>query len=175
MAFEVETGEGSPTANSYASVDAADEYFTDRNRQAWLALTIDQKQSALIDATDYIDLRWGKKLLDIRAFPGQALEFPRVARTYRPIPPVTAIALPVRLLRACFEYAIIASNGPLAPNPEMDESGRIANTVREKVGPIEEEKRWDAGNTTSTVFRPYSVADQLMSCFIRATNGGVIR
>lgn len=173
MALIPEDGSGKSDANSYASLSDADAYFAERYRTDWAALSVDERTGALIAATDYIDLRWGDRLSGKPAFPDQALKFPRVI--WSALPPILPVPLPRNLLRATYEYAIIASAGPLAPNPEMDESGRIANTRREKVGPIEEEYRWDAGNTTSAVFRPYSVADALMQCFLKPVGGGVIR
>jgi hypothetical protein len=55
MAFTVETGTGSATSNSYATVAEADTYFLDRNIADWAALDNAVKQAALIEATSYIN------------------------------------------------------------------------------------------------------------------------
>jgi len=56
MAFEVETGTGSPTATSFCSVAYADTHHAKNKRTAttWAALTTGEKQSRLETATEII-------------------------------------------------------------------------------------------------------------------------
>lgn len=60
MAFTVEDGTGVTGANSYAAVATADTYASDRVDSTWGATTTDEKQEALIKATDYLEThyRW---------------------------------------------------------------------------------------------------------------------
>lgn len=178
MSFIVEDGTGLSNATSYMSVLDADAYWADRGNAEWAALAPLQKQSFLISATEYIDLRWGDQLAGRRAFDTQALEFPRVALCSSQ-PVVPPIALPAALLKATAQYALIASSQQLAPIPELDSTGRYGTMVREKVGPIEEERRWGVGNTTPQVFPMYPIADSMMLSLLSraamASSGRVIR
>ena len=55
----VEDGTGTnPAANTYVAQADADSYFADRANAAWAALSADQKASALIQATQYLDARY---------------------------------------------------------------------------------------------------------------------
>ena len=61
MAFTVEDGTGVAGANSLVDVAFADEYFADRGNTVWAALTEEQKQSALILASDYASTQYRYK------------------------------------------------------------------------------------------------------------------
>jgi len=70
MAFIVETGSGTPGANSYASTAFVTSYLTDRGRatqNGWSTLSSALQQAALVAATDYIDVRYGSLFLGSRA------------------------------------------------------------------------------------------------------------
>lgn len=75
MAFTVETGTGSPSSNSYASVADAQTHFTDRGLTALAAKTTAELQAALIAATDYIDSKFS--FSGSRVSATQALSWPR--------------------------------------------------------------------------------------------------
>ena len=116
MSLIVEDGSIVPNANSYVALVDADNYFTARNNHVWLSLKQDAKEALLIAATDYIELRFGRRFLGKKKQDNQPLSFPRTGIPYiAPIPEV--------LKKACFEYAIRANNGPLVPDPKFDESG----------------------------------------------------
>jgi len=53
-----EDGTGLANANTYVAQADADSYFADRANAAWAALSSDQKASALIQATQYLDARY---------------------------------------------------------------------------------------------------------------------
>jgi hypothetical protein len=62
MAFIIEDGSGVEGANSYMSIGAVATYLTERGRNtAWDAATTAVKQAALIEATDYIEQRFGRR------------------------------------------------------------------------------------------------------------------
>ena len=61
MDFIVEDGTGLENALSLVSVEFADNYFTQRGNQTWLALNLEQKQVNLVKATDYINIRLNYK------------------------------------------------------------------------------------------------------------------
>lgn len=141
----VEDGTGSnPGANTYVPMADADAYWSARASSAWVGASDDQKASALIQATQYLDARYqfkGAKLLD-----SQPLEWPRQSSTsgisaapgwqipvWAPRPSDTSLfAWPVKRLRdACCEVALRTLSGSLY----QDENSSIV--TREQVGPID--------------------------------------
>lgn len=174
MAIVVEDGTGLPDANAYASVEDADAYFNLRGRDEWAGLTQGAKEAALVSSADYIDLRWRGRIPGIGVFlDTQGLQFPRKMCN------TETAYFPVALKRAAMEYAILASVSPLAPNIELDSTGRLPTRFRDKVGPIEEETYWTKGNTAEEpiAWRPYTVADAFMLQFVTPLprSGRVIR
>lgn len=157
MTFVVEDGTGLTTANSYGAVADADAYFTDRGITSW-AGTSPQKQGWLVQATDYIELRWGDRFIGVEEFPDnpQALGWPRVDEETG-----DSLGVPLNLKKATYEYANRARIGPLAPDPSFDSGGAVTKS-RKKVGPIETEVTYSAGTTSSGQLKPYPAADLLM-------------
>lgn len=93
--------------NSYASVAYADSYFAVRAVTAWAALTLEQKEAALITATDYLEAlyQWnGTRAGD------QMLSWPRIGAF---VDGVEITGIPDRIAKACCEAAIRASKGTL--------------------------------------------------------------
>ena len=69
MAFTVENGTGILAANSYMTVAEVSTYLTDRGREtAWDAATAAVAQGALIEATDYIEQRFGERFKGTKEF-----------------------------------------------------------------------------------------------------------
>lgn len=170
MALIVEDGTGVADANAYVSVDQADAYFTLRANTVWSALAPEAKEAAIVNATDYIELRWGHRAPGKPFTDTQGLRFPRVLECK----PEEAF-LPTSLLRACCEYAVVASAGPLVKNVELDETGRLPTRYRDKVGPIEEETYWTtgAGSVQPEYWGIYTVPDAMMqSVLLPATPSG---
>lgn len=81
MAFVVEDGSGLATANSYIAVADADTYVTDyiRNASTWVALSTANKQSYLREATQTVDLLFGRRWTGYRKDVSQGLDWPRSA------------------------------------------------------------------------------------------------
>lgn len=156
MAFLVEDGTGLASSNSYASVADADAYHEDRFNDAWVAASTAEKQVALIKATDYIDSRFS--FVSTRETDTQALEWPRDDYD----------GVPTKVKQATYEYALRSLSNELAPDPSYDDSGYSKVVTREKVGPIETEYYTSDGtmNSTPTPFRPYPLADALLSGLI---------
>lgn len=74
MPLIVEDGTGMPDANSYVSIEEADQYHTDRNNTLWLSLSEQEKTGRLINAAAYMG---GFLFNGIRLNPDQGLAFPR--------------------------------------------------------------------------------------------------
>lgn len=168
MAFVVEDGTGKADANAYVLVAYADAYFLERNIPAW-AGTNEVKQSAIIQATDYVELRYSNRFIGDRSTDTQALSFPRVNTGFP--------AMPTPLLRAVCEYAVRSLTATLLPDPVVHESGQGLERNREKVGPIETEQRfqYQGPGTQRIILRPYPAADYLLKDLIIGSAGRVIR
>jgi len=168
MAFTVEDGTGIADANAYCDVAFADAYFTDRLNASWTGTT-PKKQAALIDATDYIELRFSHLFLGEAKTTVQGLSFPRISTSF--------IEMPVGLKRACCEYAVRALVAKLLPDPLIDPTGLGLERTRKKVGPIEKETRYQyqGVGTVRTIIRPYPAADALLKGLYRSSGGTVIR
>lgn len=158
MAFVVEDGTGKPDANSYGAVADADAYFSERGITTW-AGTNDEKQSYLIRATDYIEGRFSNSFIGTKKTSAQALSWPRTNANDIP-----DNVVPVKLQRACFEYALRARTSALAPDLQVDPSGMSVVATKKKVGPIETEYAVAQTGMGSMpmLFRPYPAADMLL-------------
>lgn len=160
MTIIVEDGTGLVDSNSYGAVLGADEYFTLIGNADWTGADA-EKETALINATIYIDIRWGPCMLSERLKDDQALEFPR--KTFK--------ALPVNLVRACYEYAVRSLAAPLMPDPENDSSGRVIRSKSEGLGRsalVESVTYADSG--PGSRFNSYPLADGMMARFVRSGN-----
>lgn len=139
MAFTVEDGTGSASANAYVSVAYCDSWHSDRGATAWTG-TDTVKEQAIVRATDYLDRRYN--FVGTKASTDQALEWPRAnvedpwGRDYA--------AVPEEVKRACAEAALLALSNDLIPTPTYDAIGQ-ATMKREKVGPIETEASYQTG------------------------------
>lgn len=164
----VEDGTGREDANSYASVEDADAYFALRMNAKWASLSQQQKESALVQATDYIDACFGNSFKGFAKTATQSLCWPRVLGP-------NFIQMPPALKKATFEYAVRASDGSLMPDPQYDETGQLILKKLEEVGPIKEETTYHAlGTYSSSGRRPIPAADAYLK-FLLKTGGGVIR
>ena len=124
----VEDGSGKYNSNSYVSVEYADKYFTDTNNNKWLELPNEEKESALIKSTQFIDVvfNWKGKKKTYK----QALNFPRIDLVDKDGYIVEGI--PKSLMIAVCEGAFISSSGKsLFINEESN-----GNIVSEKIGEL---------------------------------------
>lgn len=71
----VEDGLGLTNSNSYVDLVFADDYFSARGIEFWAGLTDEQKEFALINATDYVDSAFDWN--GIKKTQEQSLRFPR--------------------------------------------------------------------------------------------------
>ena len=155
MAFTVQTG-STANANAYISLADADIYFTDRLNTTWEDADEDVKQSAIIQATDYIDQRFRfigqQRNLSLRT------QWPRINAI--DINDNVRSDVPFEVVEATAEYALIALDQALNPAPERDVTGQRISMKREKVDVIEEETRYAAGSLFA--LPDYPAADQKM-------------
>lgn len=176
----VEDGTGLPNANSYATVDFADAYFAERGldqirliREQLSPTQSDvkiwhgdmlEKEAALIRGTDHIEAVFGYRFLSQPLTPTQALSFPREQWPN----------VPLRVMKACVEYAIHALYDDLLPHRETEYKETTAGKVirkREKIGPIEEDISYspEGAIMRTEVYTPktYPQADLYLASFVK--------
>ena len=154
MAFVAEDGTGLVDANSYPTLAFADTYHADRGNASWALATEAARNAALIRATDYGDKRFGKRFRGWKQSKEQAREWPRMGAYdddgYQ------FEGIPNQLLYAICEYALRAlTTTPLAP----DNASVGLSLNREKVGPIEVERKIDSGTRKSMLVDATSIPD----------------
>lgn len=103
----ISTDENTENANSYVSLEFADNYFLTRGVASWAELSNEEKESALVRATDFVDnsFEW----YGIKASETQELNFPRVNLFDKNGFEVTGI--PLNLKKAVCVASLYASKG----------------------------------------------------------------
>lgn len=166
--FVAEDGTGVIDANSYCTVAYANDYFTERANLTWDDAFTDAKETALIKATDYIEMRFANKFKDSILFPTtpQALSFPRTGK----------VTMPVNLLRATCEYALRALSAELTSDISNDLVKDV--TTERVIGPIRTvDSVTHSGNYVQSkkTFNRYPAADGLIRTLLKSGSGGLIR
>jgi len=163
MTLVVEDGTGISTANSYATAAEGDTYWSDRGGETvWDASSTAVKEAGLVKGTQYIETRFGHRILGSPEFTVQALEFPRLYLYDRY--GVLIEGVPDKLKWATIEYGVRAISAALWNEPTMNSKGRVV-VERSKVGPIEEDIRY-VFNEPIAKIKPVPVADNLMRDFL---------
>jgi hypothetical protein len=165
MAFTVEDGSGLADANAYITAQEWQDHHVDRG----VATANDgtygttEIEAAIVNATDYVEKRFGKRFKGWKRSRAQALEWPRTdaydddQHTFDDVP--------LQLKKGVAEYALLVLQlgRNLAPvpgvsfpiiDPETGEtsvqgSGFLTRTT-EKVDVIEDTKEFDSGNRPMT-------------------------
>lgn len=124
----VEDGTGLKDSNSYVDVAFADDYFTSRGNTEWAELSETQKESLLINATDFIDnsFQWyGKK-----SSAEQSLRFPRKELTdYEGL---EIVGIPASIKQSVCDSALLLLQGKVLFN-SVGEKGAVTS---EKIGEL---------------------------------------
>lgn len=170
MALIVEDGTGLDNSNAYIDVAFADAYFTLRGNAEWLALSTTDKESAIVDGTDYADLRWGPVLSGRPLVYTQALQMPRYGLYDRYGRLVEGV--PEAWKRAVCEYAYQSSKKNLIADPST--TPKEIKRKKTVVGPITTEVEYVDGAEQAGSFIDYTKGDAYAKQFVYS-NGGVIR
>ncbi len=186
----VEDGTGKDDANSFATIAEALAYILVRQSAHLLPFQEadeSNRVAALIIATEYVCLRWtfvgDISVEDAGAGFPQALCFPRDNGGFK-IFDARGIdvtdTVPNQVVEATIEYAGRAIDefgdaSSLFVDPTVpDGAGRFETLVREKLGPLEEERRFsDTRGTTTT--RKYLVPDRIIKRSGLLSGGGAER
>lgn len=166
MALIAESGSGDSTANAYMDAAAVTTHHNDRGNLAWSDFTLADQESAIVRASDYIDKRFGVRFVGLRKTKSQGMEWPRLDAFDQDGYLLSGSdSLPRQLLKATAEYAlraalylVLAPDAPLpvpaqdltdslAVRPDQQETGQLTR-VKEKVGPLEEEKWFETTSET---------------------------
>ena len=124
-----ETGSGLPTAESYASVAAADAYHAARRTAAaWASLDTGAKEAALREATDHMAQEYRGRWKGQRVSSTQALDWPRAWVEVEQFT-LPSDAVPAEVVKACCELALKASAAVL-------KSDQGAQVLSKEVGPL---------------------------------------
>lgn len=196
MAFLAEDGTGLTASNGYVDVAFVDEYHTDRGATSWLfsdaagtvAVTTVQKQRAIVRASDHIDRVFGNFFRGYKSTDAQSMHWPRSGAWGPDGYPL--IGVPEALKRACAEYAVRAlaygvltpDTPPKGPRQTLEQGSDIAVygegegeilSVREKVGPLETETRYN--QATSGSLAQHAAADMLLRPLLRTKSNDIVR
>lgn len=164
MAFVVETGLIVPNANAYISVAYLDSYWSDRN--VTLTYTQKQKESAIVIATQYVDInfKWRGCIVE----DAQSLDWPRSSVYDNEERYINNQTVPKGLMNAVAEYAKRQLESPIQPDVYPDELGTIKRK-REKVDVIEREIEYAENTGGYYGIKRYPMADKWL---IGLTTGG---
>jgi hypothetical protein len=145
------TTPGAANADSYASLEEANAYFTARGNTTWTG-TDDAKEAALRRGTAYLDNVYRTRWKGYRTNETQALAWPRVGSggdsrfrfpgqtffIYGIIDPdgfeIPTDAVPVQIKNAAIEAALIALSGATL-EPTLERGGQI-KSISKGVGPL---------------------------------------
>lgn len=162
MALVVEDGTGLATANTYIGTADADTYHLDRDHAQWGAASNAAKESALIQATQWIDGRYRSRWLGNRSTLAQALAWPRYD-AYDEDGFVLS-GIPRRLQWATAEAALLVVMGEDL-SPALERGGRVR---RESVVNGLTDTEYESGAPVRTVYT--RVTDLLFGLY---RSGGV--
>ena len=165
MALIIETGSGSPNAESYSSVEEADNYFSKRGIMLWTQLSEPEKEQMLVRATDFMIQEYRARWAGRRLLGDQALDWPRVGVVMNDGPALRYLphnSIPLEVKNACAELALRASIATLSE----DMSPRV---LQETVGPIT--VKYDQYAPVAT---QYTSVVSMLKPFFKSGSGGMM-
>lgn len=127
-------------ANAYVTAAFFDSYHLDRGNSL-VGFTTEQREQAIVRATDYLDQRF--RFIGDRTRVAQRTAWPRLSAedadgNWRG-------GIPTEIKEACAEYALVALTQALNPTPTRDPTGVSVIAKSERVGPISEFTQYGDG------------------------------
>lgn len=169
MALVVETGTGLANADSYNELADITTYNAAHQAiAAWTSASDALKERAARQATQYLEATYQNRWRGTRKTEVQALAYPREGVWLDGVL-LDEDVIPKKLRDAHSELAIRAVSGPLMPDVETPGALTMKRT---KAGPVEIEKRWDAGGQGQTTW--LRLIDGLLSGLV-FDNGELLR
>lgn len=166
MALVVEDGTGVTNAEAYASVAFADTYHSNLGNSSWSALNTTQKEVALRQGAQYLDIAYGGRWSGIRLGRSQSLSWPRSYATDDEGYTIDGNHIPDKLKRANCELGLTSLTEVLLPSGD----GTI-KSQSDKVGGLETSVEYLGGKS---VVRQHPSAHYLVRGFLR-NDGGEVR
>lgn len=163
MAFSVQNDTGTVTdANAYITVAEFHAYWADRNVDT-SAMTDEQVQGRIVEATQYIDTRYQYAGHKVEGR-DQTTEFPRDCLYDRFCNLVEGV--PREVKQACAEYAYAAETTALSNTYTASEQGIIKE--KDKVDVLETEREYNGAKISASTWNVYQIADNIL------TNSGFV-
>lgn len=160
-----EDGTGLTAANVYADLDDAEAYLENTGRLCdWQTYDLETRKAALIQGADYLDQSFRNRFKGQRSSSDQRLEWPRDL-VYDELGNLVA-DIPEEVLNASVEFAYEAAASPLAPTPEVSDTGGQVILERSKVDVLETEVRYSEVQSTKN-FRSYPRAQLVIRRWLR--------
>jgi hypothetical protein len=148
MAFTVEDGTGLTAANSYAAVAELVSYTGDRGVDISSADT-QAREQALVNASQYLDQKYGPRWKGLRNSRDQGLDWPRYEVVDRNGFPLPSNEVPKEIVNATLELAIRKIQGT-SLEPDVPAAQPVEGVTQ--VGPIRKYFR-HFGRPSSPKFR----------------------
>ena len=168
MTIVIETGDGLPGAESYASVAAADARCAALGVSDWAQHTELEKEIALRKATQFMLVNYRKRWAGRRVNQAQALDWPRYGVCVDSFPVRTDV-VPTEVVNACIDLAARAAAGAeLLPDLDVGNN----QIKRDKTGPLETEY---FENNTDAASRFVAIDAALEPFFGAAGGAGMIK
>ena len=168
MTLIIENGTGIESANAYATVDEFKIYYRARNVD--IDSTNSQIITSLIEAAQYLDLRWGRGFGGRPLVASQGLEFPRSGARDRYANSIHGV--PEGIKDASIIYAREWINNTLYPTPPSCNPKEIRRQ-RTSIGAISTETEY-TDSVKAGGFLAFPLADRLCQQYIKRS-AGVLR
>lgn len=161
-----EDGTGLANANSYADAADALAYMEQTGRKSvWSAFSANDRLSALIVATAYMDDIYADRFLGVPSVATedvQALAWPRDELTLPSGAAIASADIPPEIAQAAAEFALISAQGNLDPNPTYDATGRAVKVSKVRVeGAVSKETEFEGG-TRPVTRRKHPTAERVL-------------
>lgn len=150
-------------ANAMITVQYFLDYFADRGIDV-SEYDNPSIEGGIVSATEYVGVRFNYKGEPI----AEGTPFPRECLTNRYGETISGIPKRVKDATAQYTRQALLGGGELAPAPEVAANGQRVTMTKDKVGPIEEERQYAEG-ASLTIFKPYPIADALLSEYVLKT------
>lgn len=171
MGLIVEDGTVVPGANSYVTMEQADEYHASRNNTAWADAESSPdtaREGALIRAAQWLDNHYRAQ------FPGakvggraQSMQWPRTGATDADGNEIPDDEIPAEMMSAQCEAALRELSSPGSLSPDSNASQRV---VREKVGDLE--VQYSDGVGADDMAPMFSLIDDILSGLLGDLSAG---
>lgn len=165
MAIVVEDGSGKADANSFVTVDEADDFWSLRSDPDWAGAEVPEKEAALVNAADYLGFAYtwrGQPRLTT-----QALCWPRSGATYANGEVVDPTTVPVAVQRAAILLAREALSTDLLRQTSDNETLTKESV---QVGNISQSREFDRG-TSGPNLKTFLPIDAVLADLLSSRRG----